>query len=138
LLNLTFSDEEDVDFEATFDLTSRAHFAHVAEKSTRTFKFTEINTQEYWSEMCRLIVKWFDRRSSLSIAHYNTFTNNMARHGGLKRQGAKPDIECWFLVAGKVREGFDAKTYLNTYPWIEDELRGIRRHLDIIVEKKDF
>ena len=129
--------DEEVDFVATFLTTSRPHFTRKAEKNNRIFKFSEINTVEYWAEMTRIIVKWFDRGPTrLTFAHYSTFTNNMARHGGLKRQGAKPNIDCWFLVAGKVREGFDIKSYLAMFPWIEEDLKAIRRHLHIIVERK--
>ena len=74
----------DVDFKAVFLPTSRAHFLIVAEKNTSLFKFTEINSEAYWAEMTRLIVKRFEKRvDRLTIAHYNTFTDNMTRHGGL-------------------------------------------------------
>ncbi|XP_066920721.1 uncharacterized protein [Clytia hemisphaerica] len=130
-------DGEQVDFVATFLTTSRAHFLRKAEKNDRIFKFTEINTVEYWAEMTRTIVKWFDRGPKrLTFAHYNTFHDNMARHGGVKRRGAKPAIDCWFLVAGLVRDGFDAKSYLAMFPWIENDLRAIRKHLDIKTERK--
>ena len=87
--------------------------------------------------MTRLIVKWFDREPKrLTFAHYTTFADNMAKHGGLGRRGAKPDIDCWFLVKGVVRNGFDAGAYLAMFPWIEEDLRNIRRHLNIIVERK--
>ena len=124
---------------ATYLTTSKVHFVRKAEKNNRIFKYTEINSIEYYAEMTRTIVKWFDRGPErLTFAHYNTFKDNMARHGGLKRRGAKPDIDCWFLIAGLVRDGFDVRSYLETYPWIEDDLRAIRRHLFIKVERKLF
>ena len=89
--------------------------------------------------MTRTIVKWFARGPErLTFAHYTTFKENTPRHGGLKRPGAKPDVDCWFLVAGQVRHGFDAESYLAMYPWIENELREIRKQLHIKVERKLF
>ena len=133
-----FPDEnQPIDFVATFDTTSRAHYVYKAEKTDRSFKFSEINTPEYYSEMTRLIVKWFDKgQDKITSAHYLTFVDNMSRHGGLKRRGAKPYVDCWFLIAGKVREGFDVQSYLSMFPWVEDDLKAIRYHLDIIAERK--
>ncbi|XP_066925365.1 uncharacterized protein [Clytia hemisphaerica] len=129
--------EQSIDFEATFIKTSRAHFVHKAEKNDKTiFRYVDINTPKYWAEMTRLIVKWFDRGTRLSFAHYNTFDDNFMRHGGLARRGAVPTIDAWFLVSGRVRNGFDILGYLDTFPWIEKELESIRRHLDIIVKRK--
>lgn len=129
--------DDEIDFEATFDKKSRAHFLHKAERNCRLFKFIDINTVEYWSEMTRILVKRFDMRpEELTPADYSTFVDNLPRHGGVKRRDAKPIIDCWLLVAGKVREGFDVRGYLLMFPWVENDLKAIRRHLTIIEERK--
>ncbi|XP_066917951.1 uncharacterized protein [Clytia hemisphaerica] len=109
-----------------------------AEKCFKRFKFTEINSEEYWSEICRLLFTRFDKGDKLTSAYYLTFVDNFAKHGGVDRRGAEPRVDGWFLVSGKVRTGFDVKGFLEKHPYVEDQLRVIRKQLDVKVERKLF
>ena len=107
-----------------------------AEKCRKTFSFQEINTLEYWDEVCRLLFTRFDCGSNLSPAQYLTFEANFSKHGGVKRKTPLPSIDAWFLVSGKVREGFKIKEFCTKYPFVEGQLKFIRKHLTIVENKK--
>ena len=107
-------------------------------KNKKTFTFQQINSKEYWEEVCRLICTRFDIGNNLTSAHYLTFEVNFEKNGGVKRKTPKPSIDAWCLVAGRVRECFDVRGFVKKYSFMEGQLQFVRRSLDIIEKKKLF
>ena len=128
------TDEDEVDVITSNKMRIPMKFL-ATNNCKRTFNFDEINSIEYWEEVCRLICTRFDCGANLTLEEYLTFEQNIETHGGMKRKTPSPSIDAWFLVGGKVREGFNVQKFFKKYQFIENQLEFVRKELGIIIEK---
>ena len=101
----------------------------------KTFQPNQVNTHEYYREVRRALFTHMFSNEKVSVGRYLAFCSRYHREGGIRnRECSQPRFDAWCLVRGCSRNLFNHKKFFTRYPSCYEQIKQLRKLLDIVVE----
>ena len=96
----------------------------LVEKSKKIFSIKDINSEDFFKEVRRLIMNQLD--GSITPEHFHSFCRTYERNGGIKSTWSHPKFDAICLILGRSRSLFDKEKFYKLYPSTKGQIDFIR------------
>lgn len=98
-----------------------------------------MNTDNYFREVRRALYSQMFSNEKICVGRYMAFCTRYKREGSIhNKTTAEPKFDAWCLVRGCSRNVFNYKKFFTRYPACYEQIKSMRKLLDVVVDDKFF